>query len=232
MQISSNPLHETLAEELIQSQPEDLIRHGQTVARLTTDLAEAAGCPPVEQSRIHTGSLLHDIGKQFIPTSILEKKDKLSPSEFSRIQQHPWFGYVYLTSFVSDATVLNTILYHHERWNGTGYPFGLAGEQIPLGARICALADVWDALVSDRCYRSAWSLTQALDLIWAGAGSLFDPQLAYQFLNIIETQYGGTKAVQTRDVPAFPWAGRAAPAWEGIPLSTRRSPRKAKPAAQ
>jgi putative nucleotidyltransferase with HDIG domain len=224
-------LHETLAQDFLQFQPADLVRHGGSVARLAADLAEAAGCPPLEASLIKIGGLLHDIGKQFIPTAILEKQDRLTRAEFLRIQQHPWVGYVYLTSFVSDADILNTVLYHHERWNGSGYPYGLTGDQIPLGARICALADVWDALVSDRCYRSAWGLTQALELIWAGAGSLFDPQLTEQFLNIVESHYKGSRATPAEPLVAsrIPWNPAA---WEPRPLSQCRGPRASKPAGQ
>jgi putative nucleotidyltransferase with HDIG domain len=228
MYSSHPPLYGTLLEELIQRQPGELRRHSQAVACMVADLAETAGCSMVERERIRTGSLLHDIGKQFIPTSIMDKKEKLSPMEFSRVQQHPWLGYAYLNSFASDPIILNTVLYHHERWNGTGYPYGLVGDQIPLGARICALADVWDALVSDRCYRSAWSLTQALELIWAGAGSLFDPDLSYQFLNMIEAQYCDSKTAKTTESPAVPWANRNMPAWEVVHLSGQR---RGKPAA-
>src|SRR5262245_18827509 len=152
---SNHRIHETMR-ELIQSQPRDLVKHSRAVSCKASDLAVVAGCSRGEQDRIRVGSLLHDIGKQFIPISILEKKDRLSRTEFRRIQEHPWIGDSYLNNFVSDPIILNTVLYHHERWNGTGYPYGLEGEQIPLGARVCALADVWDALISDRCYRSAW----------------------------------------------------------------------------
>ena len=170
-------------------QPPELLRHSRAVSHLAQDLAQVAGGSNLEQERVCMGGLLHDIGKQFIPNAILEKKEKLTTAEYERIQLHPWTGYAYLYNFVSDPIILNTVLYHHERWNGTGYPYRLKGEQIPLSARICALADVWDALVSERCYRSAWCLTHAMDLIWASPGSLFDPELAYQFLTMIDTQY-------------------------------------------
>lgn len=212
----SNHSHGPLR-ELIQFQPRGLSQHSHAVARLALDLAETAGISTAEQDLIHVGGLLHDIGKQFIPDSILEKKGKLSSGEFRRIQQHPWLGYTYLNSFVADPVILNTVLYHHERWNGTGYPYGLEGDQIPLGARICALADVWDALVSDRCYRSAWSLTQAMDLIWAGAGSLFDPQLASQFLTMIEARYCYGDHMDASEAPTIPIAGWTSFALEGIP---------------
>ena len=210
--------HEAL-HELIQNQPHNLLHHSHTVARLAADLAETVECPDNERERICIGSLLHDIGKQFIPASILEKQGRLSPEEFHRIQQHPWLGYSYLNSFVVDPVILNTVLYHHERWNGTGYPYGFKGDQIPLGARICALADVWDALVSDRCYRSAWSMNQAADLIWAGAGSLFDPHLAAQFLNMLATQYSAAESTNMNHAAPLPIEKNNVAALERISLN-------------
>ena len=206
-------VQETL-QELIQSQPRDLWQHSHSVACIAADLSQTACRTSKEQERVWIGSLLHDIGKQFVPASILEKKGSLSPAEFSCIQQHPWVGYIYLNNFVSDSIILNTVLYHHERWDGTGYPCRLKGEQIPLGARICALADVWDALVSDRCYRSAWSMSQAVNLIWAGAGSQFDPWLAFQFLAMIEGQEKYASIADAQDTPTFTLPGRNAPAFE------------------
>jgi len=203
--------------ELIHSQPRSLWQHSQAVARLAADLAEAAGYSPSEQEHIRAGSLLHDIGKQFIPASILEKDGKLSAQEYSRVQEHAWLGYSYLQSFVSDSTVLNTVLYHHECWNGTGYPFGLKGDQIPRGARICALADVWDALVSERCYRAAWSRNQAVEYIWERAGSLFDPRLACQFLNMMEAQ-----DIRVRETPTLPSPRRDLRTFERVLLSGQR----------
>ena len=217
-----HPRVHTTLKELIRSQPRDLIKHSRSVSRKAADLSVAAGCSIAEQDGIRTGSLLHDIGKQFIPISILDKKGRLSSAEFSQIQQHTWVGYSYLNNFVSDPTILNTVLYHHERWNGTGYPNGLEGEQIPLGARICALADVWDALVSHRCYRSAWSMIQAADFIWAGAGSQFDPHLTLQFLTMIEEQYSHANSENTQEAPALPIAGRNAPALERVLLAGQR----------
>jgi len=199
-----------ILEELIRSQSVELLQHSQTVAGLSVSLAEVAGCSASEQEQIYLGSLLHDIGKQFIPSSILEKKGRLSPVEFSHMQQHPWCGYAYLINFVSDATILNTVLYHHERWNGTGYPYGLEQEEIPLGARICALADVWDALTSDRCYRNAWSTPQAADLLWAGAGSMFDPYLTFQFLTLVGDGFENGNGAHPQEPSHFPIAGRSA----------------------
>jgi putative nucleotidyltransferase with HDIG domain len=190
--------------QLIGTQPRSLIQHSRAVACLAGDLAKVAGCNPIEQDRVRLGSLLHDIGKQFLPASILEKQGKLTDVEYQRVQQHALLGHSYLSSFVSDPTVLNTVLYHHECWNGSGYPFGLKNDQIPRGARICALADVWDALVTERCYRAAWSQSQAIEYIWVRAGSLYDPKLACLFLNMMEArdrQERGLSGLETPSVP-------------------------------
>jgi putative nucleotidyltransferase with HDIG domain len=194
--------HETL-HDLLTSQPQDLHQHSHAVAQLAGDLAQYIGRPFSEQESIRTGSLLHDIGKQFIPASILNKQGALSDAEYSHVREHVWLGYSYLTKFVSDGVLLNTVLYHHERWDGTGYPFGMAGDHIPLGGRICALVDVWDALVTDRCYHRAWSMTRAAEFIWAHAGTAFDPDLAHQFLNMLQAKFidGSLSAIKTSMLP-------------------------------
>jgi putative nucleotidyltransferase with HDIG domain len=203
--------------DLLRSQPEELHQHSHAVARLAGDLARAIGCSPYEQERIQTGALLHDIGKQFIPSAILDKEDSLTPAEYRFVQQHVELGHSYLLRFVSDGILLNTVLYHHERWDGGGYPFGMAGEDIPLGGRICALADVWDALVTDRCYHKAWSMTRAARFIWSQAGTAFDPQLAEQFLNVLAKRYidGSLHRIRTR-MTAIPH--RPESAWLGVPI--------------
>lgn len=182
------PLEHLALRELMKSQPLELFQHSHAVARLAGDLAQAAGCSRADQERIQIGSLLHDIGKQFIPAAILEKRQPLSRVEYLRVQQHAWLGYAYLNSFVSDSVLLNTVLYHHECWDGGGYPYRMKGDQIPIGARICALADVWDALTSERCYRPAWSVPEAAEYIWDRAGSCFDRALAHEFLYMLETR--------------------------------------------
>ena len=93
---------------------------------------------------------MHDIGKQFISTSISDKAGSPTEAEYAEVQRHPWSGYQYLNRFVSDHNILQTVLYHHERWDGSGYPYGLKQEEIPLCARICGIADVYDALISER----------------------------------------------------------------------------------
>jgi HD-GYP domain-containing protein (c-di-GMP phosphodiesterase class II) len=176
-------------EDLIIAQPMELRQHAQKVAGWSAAMAVLYECSQEEVDQIYLGGLLHDIGKQFVSENILNKNGTLIKKELDQIQLHPWHGYVYLTQFLSDSSILNTVLYHHERWNGTGYPFGLKHDGIPLGARICAIADVWDALISERCYRNAWSRKQAMELIGTGAGSLFDPYITLLFLRLIKDEY-------------------------------------------
>ena len=217
--VSSYSLEYLSLHELVQAQPHELFKHSYRVAQLAGDLAQAVERPRGEQERIELGSLLHDIGKQFIPAHILEKRDQLSTREYHRVQQHAWLGYAYLNSFVSDAVLLNTVLYHHERWDGCGYPYGLKAEQIPLGARICSLADVWDALTTDRCYRPAWGLPKASEYIWSCAGSFFDPSLAHQFLNMIETQGTSNGSTGVKQVATLPLSGPNESTLERLPLT-------------
>lgn len=186
--VDENLLHDLLG-KLAGYQLADQLRHSQNVAQLSAIIARSMGCNDDEIRKVFMGGLLHDIGKQFIPKTVLDKPDKLTDRERENVERHPWLGYVYLTPFVSDSMLLHTVLYHHERWNGSGYPYRLVGEEIPLEARICAIADVWDALVSDRCYRNAWSVLQASDLISAGAGSLFDPRIVPVFMEVINERY-------------------------------------------
>ena len=134
---------------------------------------------------------LHDIGKIHVPDAILNKPGKLTDEEFHRMQEHTTAGKEIIESTISSVSVeagylkeaRNLAAYHHEKWNGKGYPCGLAGEEIPLSARIMAVADVFDALVSTRSYKKPFPFEKAMDIIREGAGSHFDPLVAQAFLN-------------------------------------------------
>lgn len=185
-------------EAIANIQSKDLKHHAHNVAILSMELARLCECEEQTVRHIYIGGLLHDIGKQFIPPGILNKNSKFTQEEFEQVKLHPWKGYTYLHNLTSDHIILNTVLYHHERWNGSGYPYGLRSNEIPLGARICAVIDVWDALISDRCYRSALNMIQACDLIWTGAGSLFDPDVVYLFLKLIEDKSAECRSLNFR----------------------------------
>ncbi len=156
--------------------------HTQRVTEMTVRIARAMGYSTEEIEHIRRGALLHDIGKIAIPDAILFKPGSLNGEEWEIVKKHPVYAYevLYPVSFLRPA--LDIPYCHHERWDGSGYPRGLKGEEIPLPARIFAVVDVWDALLSDRPYRKAMSLTQTLQLIRENSGKHFDPKVVEIFL--------------------------------------------------
>jgi len=150
--------------------------HITGVADATVALAKMAGIPESELVYIRYGALLHDIGKIGIPNTILLKSDTLTTQEWDVIRKHPLYAYdlFYPVEFL--RSYLSIPYSHHEKWDGTGYPQGLKGEQIPLPARLFAVVDVWDTLSFDRVYRKAWSREKIIDYIQGQSGSHFDPQ--------------------------------------------------------
>jgi len=158
--------------------------HTQRVTAMTLRMARAIGIGEDETVHIRRGALLHDIGKMGIPDSILLKPGTLTKEEQQIMRRHPQYAYDMLCPIAFLRPALDIVLYHHERWDGTGYPRGLKGAQIPMTARIFALADVCDALASDRSYRKAWPADQIRDHICAMAGSHFDPVLVSVFLTM------------------------------------------------
>ncbi len=160
--------------------------HSARVTALTVRLAQAMGIEAEELEQIRQGAMLHDIGKIGVPDAILRKAGALADDEWAVMRRHPELAYNLLAPIGFSRPVLEIAYYHHERWNGSGYPMGLAGEQIPLAARIFAVVDVWDALCSDRPYRRAWSQERALRYLKAHAGTLFDPRVVRAFCALIE----------------------------------------------
>ncbi|HEY8448970.1 MAG TPA: HD-GYP domain-containing protein [Bacillota bacterium] len=149
--------------------------HTYRVARLAVRLGEEMGLQPEHLRALAQGAMLHDIGKIRVPREVLNKPGPLSEAEYQLVQQHPEHGYQIARLLGTLSDELDVIRYHHERWDGRGYPKGLKGEQIPLLARILSVADVYDALTSARPYREAWPEDQALAYIRAEAGKQFDP---------------------------------------------------------
>ena len=156
--------------------------HTRRVTELTLRLARRMGLSGDELIQIHRGAILHDIGKMGIPDSILLKNGSLSPSELTIMRRHPQFAHDMLSPISFLHAALDIPFCHHEHWDGSGYPRGLKGEQIPLAARIFSVADVWDALTSDRPYRLAWTKAKARQHIIDQAGKVFDPQVVEIFL--------------------------------------------------
>jgi PAS domain S-box-containing protein len=158
--------------------------HSQRVTEMTLRLARAIGLSEPELVQVQRGALLHDIGKMGIPDSILLKPGSLSDEEWEVMRKHPSYAHSLLAPIVYLKEALAIPYCHHEKWDGTGYPRGLKGEQIPLAARLFAVADVWDALRSDRPYRAGWPKERVREHIRGLAGSHFDPTVVQVFLEL------------------------------------------------
>jgi HD-GYP domain-containing protein (c-di-GMP phosphodiesterase class II) len=154
------------------------------IASLATGIALEMGLPREEIERIRIASLLHDLGKIAIPDEILDKPSTLSDAEWQAIGEHPRIGQVILEQASSLREAIPVVLHHHERYNGGGYPHGLRGSEIPLGARIVAVADAYHAMVHDRPYSEALSHSEALEELAINAGTQFDPEVVEVFTNI------------------------------------------------
>ena len=167
---------------------DDTGRHTQRVGELAARLASAAGLESELVERIRRAAPLHDIGKIGVPDALLLKPGKLTPEEFATMQRHTTIGAQILAGadcvFMQMAETI--ALAHHERWDGTGYPNGLAGEDIPLPARVVAIADFYDALTHDRPYRGALPMPKVRELLEAGEGRHFDPELLGVFLTLLD----------------------------------------------
>jgi HD-GYP domain-containing protein (c-di-GMP phosphodiesterase class II) len=148
-------------------------------------MAAEMGLNKEELVHIRRGALLHDIGKMGVPDRILLKPDTLTDEEWKIMQKHPIFAYEMLEPIRFLLPALDIPYCHHERWDGTGYPRKLKGDDIPLVARIFAVVDVWDALTSNRPYRPAWTKEQALEHIQEQSGKHFDPKVVKVFLRLI-----------------------------------------------
>ena len=160
--------------------------HSKRVSALTTALAARLGVSAENITFIHRGALLHDVGKIGIPDNILKKAGPLDEEEWSIMRRHPLIAREMLAGIPYLDPSMDIPLYHHERWDGSGYPEGLKGDSIPFAARLFAIIDVFDALTSDRPYRKAWTKEAALLYIHDQAGKLFDPQIAASFLDMIK----------------------------------------------
>ena len=159
--------------------------HTERVTALTLRLAKALGVPEEDLDDLRRGAILHDVGKIAIPDSILLKPGPLTEEEWAVMKLHPVYAYEWLSGIPFLKKALEVPYAHHERWDGSGYPRGLKGLEIPLSARIFAVADVYDALTSDRPYRKAWPKEKALAYIREEAGKQFDPEVVEAFLKLM-----------------------------------------------
>jgi PAS domain S-box-containing protein/putative nucleotidyltransferase with HDIG domain len=155
--------------------------HSMRVASKSVELAAGLGVTERDLVHIRRGALLHDIGKMGIPDSILLKPGELNSEEWDEMKKHPIYGYEILRSIGFLEPSLDIVLYHHERWNGSGYPKGLKGREIPLPARIFAVVDIWDSLINERPYRNAWSTEKTWAYLQKAAGEELDPEIVEIF---------------------------------------------------
>lgn len=162
--------------------------HSERVAELARQIGQTMGLAPKELETIYRGGLLHDIGKIGIPLAILDKPGKLTDEEYAEIKTHPQIGGKILEPIDVYEDILPIVVQHHERYDGKGYPEGLKGDEIDPRARILSVADVWDALVSDRPYRGGWVEERARETIIQGSGSSFDPRVVDVFLGVLEAR--------------------------------------------
>jgi putative nucleotidyltransferase with HDIG domain len=171
----------------VESRDSEVKGHTDRVTELALKVGEAFALPPEERDALRWGAYLHDLGKVATPDAILHKPGRLSDEEWQTMRQHVTAGYRVAAQleFLPRAT-LETVLHHHERWDGRGYPHGLQGSEIPLLARIFSVCDVYDALTSQRPYKKAWSHEVALAEIRAQAGKQFDPQVVAVFAGLFE----------------------------------------------
>lgn len=170
------------------TQQKEASGHTERVTNLALELAREMGFPEEELVNIRRGALLHDIGKISIPDEIISKHGKLTEEEFDVVRRHPLFAKKWLSQLELLKPALQIPYYHHERWDGSGYPLGLKGEDIPLAARMFSVIDVWDALTSDRPYRRALSKEEALNLIISQSGSHFDPKVVEHFVKVLSNE--------------------------------------------
>ncbi len=172
--------------------------HSDRVSEYSVLIGEELGLSEDELKTLRIGGLFHDIGKIGIPDSILQKESKLTDDEYSQIKNHPSIG----AHILQDATIFKDIIpivkYHHEKYDGTGYPCRLKGEDIPYMARIAAVADTFDAMTSKRSYRDALSLDYVKSEFERCSGTQFDPNIAKVFLDILNTKYDVIEEIQQK----------------------------------
>jgi putative nucleotidyltransferase with HDIG domain len=168
--------------------------HVHRVASFSVTLASAASLDVPTIEIIRQAALLHEIGKAGIPTSILNKADRLTVEEYDYIKRHPVVGAAMCAALPLNAEAISAIVRsHHEHWNGEGYPDKLKGDEIPIGARIIAIADAFDTLTMDRPYRPGYTREEALQILWFGAESQWDRDLVALFDGVIRPTVSGTR---------------------------------------
>jgi HD-GYP domain-containing protein (c-di-GMP phosphodiesterase class II) len=182
----------------IDRQPVDVAEHGERVAGIAVAIAVELGWSDAECDLLHTAGLLHDLGKSWIPADVLERPGPLDEAEYALVKRHPTIGATALNGLLAPSQVA-WVRHHHERVDGRGYPHGLRGEEIPDGALVIAVADAWDALVSDRCYRAGVRPARALAELWRCAGTQFSIEVVRALTRLyLRVRGGGALAPSPR----------------------------------
>ena len=165
--------------------------HARRVADAAAALARLIGWSSLASENLRAAAFCHDIGKNALPDNVLHETGPLNAEQMSIMRQHTWLGARQILHDISDDSLrqlaYDVCLHHHEQWNGSGYPLGLAGTRIPAAARLVAVTDVFDALTSNRCYRPAFSFDRARVLLQEGRGTLFEPQLVDAYLSMLSS---------------------------------------------
>lgn len=199
LQVQAKDTIESLAEAIDQRDPYTR-QHSERVAKYAASLAKAVGLREDQVFTIVTAARVHDIGKIGIDDNTLYKRTELNQDEIKMIQKHPSLGREIVGNLHVYRKELEMVAHHHERYDGRGYPDGLKGEAIPLGARILAIADSYDAMLSERPYRRALSKTQAVAELKEGAGSQFDPHLVWTFIGLLLKEIVEEETKELEDV--------------------------------
>ncbi len=176
--------------------------HVERVKDLAVRLGHRLGWSEETLTILEFGAILHDIGKIVIPEHILNKPAPLTDDEMAIMRSHPEQGAEMLKQVEHLHPAIPYVLYHHERWDGSGYPFGLRGEEIPAEGRLLAIVDVYDAMTTDRPYRKALPKSTAMEEIRRNAGVLFDPEMAATFVELMETEEQGITPADAQAAPA------------------------------
>jgi hypothetical protein len=201
LQVQAKDTIESLA-EAIDKRDAYTRQHSDRVASYAASLAKAVGLREDHVFNIVTAARVHDIGKIGVDDATLFNRNELGPDEIKKIQEHPSLGREIVSNLHVYRKELDMIAHHHERYDGRGYPDGLKGEAIPLGARILAIADAYDAMLSDRPYRRALSKSQAIGQLKEGAGSQFDPYLVWSFIGLLSKEMEQEETKELEDVSA------------------------------
>jgi len=196
--------------------------HSRRVTIYAVLIARTMGLDPAVIQKIHLAGLMHDIGKIGIPETLLNKSATLTPEEYASLNRHPIISSRILRPILRDPDVLDFVRHHHENYDGSGGPEGLAGEDIPLGARILAVADAFDAITSDRPYREAGTVPYAVDEISRNAGIQFDPKVVAAFREFAVEYFAGVEFLRPVVMRIFPELQNSTPDFDQVLAQERR----------